>query len=141
MKAHWASYFERMYQGNPPAVDLDVRGVTIPIADPPIDCGPPLFVETGCVEPVEMGVKLQVSVASMLNFSRLVEMLHSCHCMQFCALPGTQASSQITGRGALLSLAGKGRVIARTATTSEVGIEGVMLLSVPGKVFTRIINY
>ena len=46
MKAHWASYFERMYQGNPPAVNFDVRGVTIPIADPPINCGPPSFVET-----------------------------------------------------------------------------------------------
>ena len=43
-------------------------------------------------------------MASILNFSRLVEMLHSCHCMQFCALPGTQASSQLIGRGALLSL-------------------------------------
>jgi len=66
-----------------------------------------------------MGVKLLGIVASMLNFSRLVEMLYSCRCTQFCALPGTQASSQLTGRGALLSLSGKGRVIARTATTTE----------------------
>ena len=29
-----------------PAVELDVRGVTITVADPPINCGPPLFVET-----------------------------------------------------------------------------------------------
>ena len=71
----------------------------------------------------------------MLNFSRLVEMLHSCRCMQFCALPGTQASSQLTGRGALLSLSGKGRVMAKIATTTE----GVTLLSVPGMVFVRII--
>ena len=46
MKAHWAGYFERLYQADPTAVDLDVRGVTIPIADPPINCGPPSFVET-----------------------------------------------------------------------------------------------
>jgi len=39
--------------------------------------------------------------------------------MQFCALPGKQATSQLTERGALLSLSGKGRVIAKTATTTE----------------------
>ena len=35
-----------MYQADPPAVELDVRGVTITVADPPINCGPPLLVET-----------------------------------------------------------------------------------------------
>ena len=42
----WASYFERLYQADPPAVELDVRGVTILTADPQINCGPPSFVET-----------------------------------------------------------------------------------------------
>ena len=46
VKACWAGYFERLYQADPPAVELDVRSVTIPIADPPINCGPPSFVET-----------------------------------------------------------------------------------------------
>ena len=46
MKARWAGYFVRLYQADPPAVKLDVRGVPIPIADPPINCGPPSFVET-----------------------------------------------------------------------------------------------
>ena len=41
VKARWAGYFERLYQADPPAVELDVRGVTIPIADPAINCGPP----------------------------------------------------------------------------------------------------
>ena len=49
VKARWPSYFERLYQGDPPAVVLDVRVVTIPIADPPINCGPPSFVETQAV--------------------------------------------------------------------------------------------
>ena len=49
VKAHCAGYFERLYQACPPAVELDVKGVTIPIADPPINCGPPLFVETQAV--------------------------------------------------------------------------------------------
>ena len=49
VKAHWASYLERLYQADPPAVELDVRGVTIPIADPPINCDPRSFVETQAV--------------------------------------------------------------------------------------------
>ena len=49
VKAHWASYFEQLYQTDPPAVELDVRSVTIPIADPPINCDPPSFVETQTV--------------------------------------------------------------------------------------------
>ena len=46
VKSRWAGYFERMYQADPQAVELDVRGVTIPVVDPPINCGPPLLVET-----------------------------------------------------------------------------------------------
>ena len=46
MKARWAAYFEQLYQSDRPAVELDVSGVTIPIADPPINCDPPSFVET-----------------------------------------------------------------------------------------------
>ena len=46
VKAHWARYFEWLYQADPPAVKLDVRGVTVPIADAPINCGPPSCVET-----------------------------------------------------------------------------------------------
>ena len=49
VEARWAGYFERLYQADPPAVELDVRGVTIAIADPPIKCGPPSFVETQAV--------------------------------------------------------------------------------------------
>ena len=41
VKDRWAGYFERLYQTDPPAVELDVRGVTIPIADPLISCDPP----------------------------------------------------------------------------------------------------
>ena len=39
-KARLAGYFERLYQADPPVVEMDVRGVTIPIADPPINCDP-----------------------------------------------------------------------------------------------------
>ena len=46
MKARWAGYFERLYQTDPPAVDFYLRDVTIPVADPPINCDPHSFVET-----------------------------------------------------------------------------------------------
>ena len=46
VKDRWAGYFERLYQADPPSVELDVRGVSILIADPPINCDPPTFVET-----------------------------------------------------------------------------------------------
>ena len=46
MKACWAGYFEQLYQADPPAVELNVGGVTIPIAGPPINFEPPSFVET-----------------------------------------------------------------------------------------------
>ena len=45
VKVRWAGYFEWLHQADPPAVELDVRGVTIPIADAPINCDPPSFVE------------------------------------------------------------------------------------------------
>ena len=55
VKARWAGYFEWLYQADPPAVKLDVRGVTIRVADSrqlwsTFVCG-----KTGCGEPVEMG--------------------------------------------------------------------------------------
>ena len=46
VKACWAGWFEFLYQVDPPAVELDIMGVTIPIADPPINCGPPSLEET-----------------------------------------------------------------------------------------------
>ena len=46
VKARWPGFFERLYQVGPPPVELNVRGVTIPVADPPINCGPLSFVET-----------------------------------------------------------------------------------------------
>ena len=40
VKACWASYFEWLYQADPPAVEMDVRSVIIPIADPPNNSEP-----------------------------------------------------------------------------------------------------
>ena len=46
VKAHLASYFERLYKADPPAVEFDVRGVIILIADPPINCDQLSFEKT-----------------------------------------------------------------------------------------------
>ena len=119
MKARWAGYFERLKQADPPAVELDGRGVTIPIADSRINCGPPSFVETQTVvnqlkwgkAPGICGIHAELLKAGR---NAVLVLLHA-----VCALFGIQTSSQLTGRGALLSLSRKGRVIARTATTTE----------------------
>ena len=55
VKARWASYFEWLYQADPPVVELDVRGVIILIADPPIKWSTFIYGNTGCGEPVKMG--------------------------------------------------------------------------------------
>ena len=49
VKARWAGYFQLLYQADPPAVVLDIKGVSILIADPPINCDPLSFVETQAV--------------------------------------------------------------------------------------------
>ena len=46
VKVRWAGYFDWLYQVDPPAVELVVRVITITIADPPINCEPPSFMET-----------------------------------------------------------------------------------------------
>ena len=106
-------------QADAPAVELDVRGVTLLIADPPINRDPPLFVETwAAVNRLKWG-KAPGICGIHVELLKAGGMPYSCHRMQFCALPGTQASSQLTGRGALLSLSGKERVIGRIGLTTE----------------------
>ena len=46
VKARLAGYFVRLYRADPPAVEFNIRGVTIAIAGPPIKCDPPSLVET-----------------------------------------------------------------------------------------------
>ena len=68
-------------------------------------------------------------MASMLNYSRLVEMLHSCRCMQFCALPGTGIIPTDWKRGLVVSL-WKGKGDHQDCNNYQ----GVTLFSVLGKV-------
>jgi len=48
VKDGWAGYFERLYQADPPAVEVYVRGVTIPILTLQ-STEPPSFVGTQAV--------------------------------------------------------------------------------------------
>ena len=118
MKARWAGYFERLYQADPPAVELDVKGVTIPIADPPINCGPPSLVETwAAVNRLKQGKApgicgIHAELLKAGGNAALVS-LHAVLCSAW------NTGIIPTARGALLSLSGKGRVIAKTATTTE----------------------
>ena len=77
VKARWAGYFERLYQADPPAVKVDVRGVTIPIADPPIHFGPPLFVETQpAVNWLKCGKTKRISKTVHQSKLKLYHMIH-----------------------------------------------------------------
>ena len=37
VKVRWSGYIERLYQADPSAVELDIRGVTVTVADPTIN--------------------------------------------------------------------------------------------------------
>ena len=118
VKARWAGYFERLYQADPPAVELDVRSVTICIADPPINCDPPSFVETqAAVNQLKCGKApgicgIHAELLKAGGIAALV-LLHAVLCSVW-----NTGIILLTGRGALLSISGKGRVSARTATTT-----------------------
>ena len=119
VKARWAGYFEWLCQADPPTVELDVRGVTIPIAHlQSTVVHLRLWKHRAVVNRLKWGKApgicgIHAELLKAWGNAVLVSLL------QFCALLGTQASSQLTGRGALLSLSGKRRVIAKTATTTE----------------------
>ena len=119
MKARWAGYFERLYQADPLAVELDVRGVTITVADPPINCGPPSFVETqAAVNQLKWGKALGICGihAELLKAGRnaVLMLLHAV----MCSVWNTGIIPANWKRALLFS--GKGKVIARTATATEV---------------------
>ena len=117
VKARWAGYFERLFQADPPAVELNVRGITL--ADPPINCGPPSLVETQAVvnwlkwgkAPGICGIHAELLTAG--GNAALVS-LHAV----LCCVWNTGIIPTDWKRG-LVALSGKGRVIAKTATTTE----------------------
>ena len=120
MKACWSGYFERLYQVDSPAVELDVRSVTVPIADPLINCNPPSFVETQAVmnrfkwgeAPGICGI-----LAELLKVGGNA-VLMSLHAV-VCSSCNTGIITTDWKGPCCPSLERKGRVIARTATNTE----------------------
>ena len=135
MKANWAGYFEWLYQADPPAVELDVHGVTILNADPTINCDPPSFVETQAVvnrlkwgkAPGICGIHAELLKAG--GNAALVS-LHAVLCSAW----NTGIIPTDWKRGLVVPLwKGKGD------RQDCINYRGMTLLSVPGKVLARII--
>ena len=135
MKARWADYFEQLYQADPPAVELDVKGVTIPIADPPINGGPPSFVETqAAVNRLKWGKAPGLcGIHDELLRAGGNAVLVSLHAV-LCSAWNTGIISTDWKWGLGVSL-WKGKGDRQDCNNYR----GVMLLSVLGKVFARII--
>jgi len=137
VEASWAGCFEWLFQADPSAVDLDVSGVTIPIADPPINCDPRLFVETQ-------------AAANRLKWDEVpgicgihVELLKAGGNAAFLSLHAVLCSAWNTGiiptdwkRGLVVPL-WKGNADHQDCNNYQL----VTLLSVPCKVFARIITH
>ena len=135
LKAKWAGYFERLDQADPSAVELDVRGVTIPIVDPPINCDPPLFVATQAAvngwkwkkSPKICGIHAELLKASE---NAVLMSLHAFLCSAW----KTGIIPTDWKRGLVFPL-WKGKGDRQDCNKYQ----GVMLLSVLGKVFAQII--
>ena len=114
---------------------MDVRGVTVPIADPPINCGPPSFVETqAAVNQLKWGNPPGIcGIHAVLLKAGGNAALMSLHAV-LCSAWNTGVIPTDWKRGLVVPLwKGKGD---RQDCNND---RWVTLLSVQGKVFARII--
>ena len=131
----WTGYFERLYQADPPAVKLDVRGVTITVADPPINRGPPSLVETqAAVNRLKLGKApgicgIHAELLKAGGNAALVSLF-----AVLCSAWNKGIIPTYWRRGLVVPL-WKGKGDGQDCNSCC----GVRLLSVPGKVFARII--
>ena len=137
VKARWASYLEQLHQADPPAVELDDRCLTIPIADPPNNCDPRSFVETqAAVNRLKWGKApgicgIQAELLKAGGNAALVSMN-----AVLCSAKNTNIIPTDWKRGLVVPLwKGKGD------RQDYNNYRGVTSLSVSGKVFARIIIY
>ena len=134
MKARWASYFEQLFQADPPAVELDVTGVAITVANPPINCGPPSFVEAQAVvnllkrgeAPGICGILAELKAGG----NAALVSLHAVLCSAW-----NTGNISTDWKMVLVVPLWKGKGDRQDCNNYR----GVTLLSVPGKVFARII--
>ena len=111
---------------------MDVKGVTIPIADPPINCGPPSFVETqAAVNRLKWGKSPGIcGIHDELLKARGNAVLISLHAV-LCSAWNTRIIPTDLKRGLV--------VPGKSDRQDCNNYRGVTLLSVPGKVFAQII--
>ena len=135
VKARWAGYFERLYQGDPPAVELDVRAVTLPVADPPINCRPPSLVETrAAVNRLKQGKAPGICGIHAELLKADGNAVRGSLDAVLCSAWNTGIIPTDCKRGFVVPL-WKGKGERQDCNNSR----GVMLLSVPGKDFALII--
>ena len=135
MRGRWAEYFEGLYRAEPPGRELSAEGVTAVVADPPISCDPPTLEETRRAldqlrdgrAPGVCGIR-----AEMLRAGGFVVILWL-HTL-FCSIWSSGVIPTDWKRGLIVPIwKGKG-------DTQECNnYRGVTLLSVPGKVFARVL--
>ena len=114
---------------------MDVRGVTISISDPPINCGPPSFVETQvAVNRLKWGKTPGIcGIHAELLKAGVNAVLMSLHAV-LCSASNKGIIPTDRKRGLVIPL-WKGKSDRQDCNNYR----GVTLLSVPGKVFARII--
>ena len=135
VRARWAEYFEQLYKADPPAVGLDCRDAVAHVAIPPISCEPPSPEEVkraigrlaggkaaGCC-----GIQAELLKA---GGEALLDSLHA-------VISSTWKTGTVPAdwkRGIVVPL-WKGKGDRQDCNNYR----GVTLLSVPGKVFARVI--
>ena len=134
VKARWAEYFKQLYQADPPATPLDIT--TLPMeADPPINCDPPTLAEMQAVVRKLKGGKAPGVCGIHGEFLKaggeaVGQTLHTI----LCSVWNSVMIPSDWKRGIIVPLwKGKGDRLDCN------NYRGVTLLSVPGKVFARIL--
>ncbi len=135
VRARWAEYFEQLFKANPPAVGLDTVGAVAPVANPPISCDPPTLTEVKAAIRQLKGGK----AAGCCGIH--AELLKAGGDVAHESLLAVLNSSWNTGvipsdwkKGIVVPL-WKGKGDRQDCNNYR----GVTLLSVPGKVFARVI--
>ncbi len=135
VKARWAGYFEELYCADPPSRGLPDEGVTAVDADPPASCAPPTLEETRKAV-VQLKDEKAPGVcgihAEMLKTGgdAALSWLHTL----VCAIWRTETIPTDWKKGLVVPI-WKGKGDAKECNNYR----GITLLSVPGKVFARIL--
>ena len=135
VKARWAGYFEELYRADPPSRELPADAVQALVADPPVSCDPPTLDEVRkALSQLKDGKAPGVCgvYAEMLKAGGEAALL-SLHTL-ICSVWSTGVIPTDWKQGIVVPIwKGKGDV--RECNNYR----GVTLLSVPGKVFARVI--